>query len=156
MSDSTAYCGSTLEAELAECGVYLTSTIGYSMAPLFSHRRDAVLISVPTGAIKKYDVILYPGTPGTYVLHRVIAVRDDYYITRGDNTYFKERVPKDKVLGVLVSFTRKGKKSTVDTFGYRLYSRLWCAIYPVRLCLRKARRALSRIYRAIFKRGKRK
>jgi len=86
-----------------------------------------------------------------YILHRVIAVRDDCYVIRGDNTYVREYVPKDKVIGVLSEYTRAGKHHTCQDFSFRLYSRLWCAIYPLRLIYRNARITLSRAYRSIFK-----
>ena len=144
----------TIEAELAEYGTYASNTRGYSMKPLFSHHRDVVVISPPDGELKKYDVALYPMGESDYILHRVIAVRESCYVIRGDNTYVKEYVPKDKVIGVLTEFTRAGKHRTCKDLSYRIYSRFWCAIYPIRLFLRKTRIALSRIYRAVFKRKK--
>ena len=153
MSNKYATPG-TIEAELEKHGIYASNTRGYSMKPLLSHHRDVVIIMPPEGELKKYDVALYPMGESDYILHRVIAVRDDCYIIRGDNTYVKERVPKDMVIGVMTEFTRAGKHHTCRDLSYRLYSRVWCAIYPLRVLYRKARAALSRVYRAIFKRKK--
>ena len=141
----------TIEAELAAHGVYASNTRGYSMMPLLKHHRDVVVILPPEGELKKYDVALYPMGESDYILHRVIAVRDDCYVIRGDNTYVREYVPKDKVIGVLSEYTRAGKHHTCQDFSFRLYSRLWCAIYPLRLIYRNARIKLSRAYRSIFK-----
>ncbi len=154
MSNKYATPG-TIEAELAEYGTYVSNTRGYSMKPLLSHRRDVVIIMPPNGELKKYDVALYPKGESDYILHRVIAVREDCYIIRGDNTYVRERVPKDMVIGVMTEFTRAGKHHTCSDLSYRIYSRVWCAIYPLRLFFRNARIALGKIYRAVFRRKKR-
>ena len=143
---------STAERELAEHGVYATNTIGHSMEPFLSHHRDVVVIAAPEREPKRLDVVLYPGKGDSYILHRIIAVKDDHFVIRGDNNYFTERIPKDKILGVLVSFTRKGKRGEVTDRGYRLYSHIRCATYPIRALVRKIRIALGKAYRAVFKR----
>ena len=102
------------------------------MEPLFRTGRDMVVIKRAEGEMKKYDVVLYRGAGGEYILHRIIKVRDDLYIIRGDNTYSKEYVPKDAVIGVLTSFNRKGKSGSPASFSFKLYSRLWNFIYPLR------------------------
>lgn len=154
MSEANEAALTTAERELAENGAYLTTTIGHSMEPLFSHRRDAVVIARPDRELKKYDVVLYPGGEGRFVLHRIIGVGKEHFIIRGDNTHFKELVPKSDIIGVLVSFTRKGKKHEVTELGYRAYSRIRCASYPIRVLARRVRAMLSRIKRAIL--GKKK
>ena len=145
---------STAERELLENGVYVSNTIGHSMEPFLSHHRDVVVIAKPEREPRKYDVVLYPGESGKFILHRIIAVRRDHFVIRGDNTYFKEYVPKSRIIGVLVSFTRKGKRGSVTDLGYRFYSRMRCASYPLRVFYRKLRMTLGRVKRAIF--GKRK
>ena len=140
---------STVERELSEFGVYATNTVGHSMEPFLSHHRDVVVIKRPERELRKYDVVLYPGEGDTYVLHRIIALKDGHCVIRGDNTYRKEYVPKEKILGVLVSFTRKGKRGEVTDLGYKLYSRLRCASYPLRALWRRLRLALGRMYRAV-------
>ncbi len=145
-----------IEEELSAHGACVVTTKGRSMQPLFKTRRDAVVIKRAEGELKKYDVALYraPERTDAYILHRVIAVRADEYIIRGDNTYKKEHVPKDAVVGVLVSFNRKGKRGSVENFGYKLYSRFWNFIYPIRFLCAKCRALLGKIYRGLF--GKRK
>ena len=150
---------STLERELLETGIYASVTSGTSMQPLFRTHRDVVVLERPKGEIHRYDVVLYKAADtGKYILHRVLRVRDNLYVVRGDNTYIKEYVPRGEILGVLVSFTRKGKKRTVKSFGYILYSRLWCFIYPLRLSFvflrRRVLSALSFIKRKLWGKGR--
>ena len=144
----------TLTEELRENGMYASNTSGTSMRPLLRHHRDVVILTVPSEEVKKYDVVLYPGKSGKYILHRVIGRKGDTLIIRGDNTYVKEFVDKAEIMAVLTAFNRGGKRHTCEELGYRVYSRIWCAIYPVRLLAYKLRLALARVYRAIFKRGK--
>lgn len=151
--DAVAGIG-TAERELNEHGAYMTNTIGHSMEPFLSHHRDAVVIVKPERPLKKYDVVLYPGKGESYILHRIIAVKDSHFVIRGDNNYFKEYVPKDRIIGVLSCFTRKGKKGSVTDFGYRLYSWRRCTFYPLRVLARRVRMFLGRAYRAVFRRKK--
>jgi len=114
-------------------------TRGVSMEPMLRQNRDLVVIRVPASRLKKYDVALYR-RGDAHVLHRVVAVRDDHYLIRGDNTYALERVPDAAVIGVLTGFQRKGRQHDVTEPGYRLYARFWHAIYPLRRGLAALRR----------------
>ncbi len=138
-----------IEDELADSGVYASTTSGVSMEPLFRTRRDVVIIAKPTKELKKYDVALYRLPSGKYILHRVIKVLEDEYLIRGDNTYAIEHIPKDMVIGVLVEFNRKGKRQKCTDKSYMAYSRFWNFIYPIRFVLYHTRRFLGRIYRKL-------
>lgn len=143
-----------IEDELSKYGTYATNTVGVSMQPLFKTHRDVAVLKKPDRPLKKYDVVLYTGASHEYILHRIISIRKDCLVIRGDNNFFKEYVSPDRVLAYLVSFNRKGKHHTVDDFGYKLYSRFWNLIYPIRYLWRNLRRILSKIKRVILGRGK--
>lgn len=149
----------SIEEELEKHGVYASTTKGVSMEPLFRTHRDMVIIEKPQGELRRYDVALYR-SGGRYVLHRVIRVRDGYYLIRGDNTYRDERIPKDAILGVLTGFNRKGKRGTVKDRSFRCYSVIWTNIYPLRFiwckCKSLAFRGLGKIKRVLFGKNKRK
>ena len=144
----------SVERELLENGAYLLVSSGGSMKPLFDGKNDTVIVSRKTERLKKYDVALYRISDGRHVLHRVISVKDGYYIMRGDNTYTKEKISEDDVIGVLTSFRRRGKSYTVQNFGYKSYSVFWHIIYPLRYLFMKIRTFLAGAYRQIFKKGK--
>ena len=151
------YSSGIVESELSRNGSFASVTKGVSMRPLFSTCRDMIVVKPLASPPKKYDVVLYRGAGGEYILHRIIKVRDDLYIIRGDNTYSKEYVPKDAVIGVLTSFNRKGKSGSPASFSFKLYSRLWNFIYPLRYLYVKGISVLRRIYRKIcFKNFKKK
>jgi len=121
----------TFESLLARDGRLVYKTRGISMKPMLHENRDLVIICVPEGRLRPYDVALYR-RGSAYVLHRVIHVRERDYLIRGDNTYHMESVPDSAVIGVLTGFKRKGKEYSVQDPVYRWYVRIWCAIYPVR------------------------
>lgn len=151
MTDHSFY-ENVVESELATGGVYASVTKGTSMRPLFKTNRDMIILKRPTGELKKYDVALYRIRSGKYVLHRVVGVRDDVYLIRGDNTYVLERVPKNDVIGVLTAFNRKGKKYTTESASYRMYSRVWNFVYPIRYLVFKLFGLAYRVYKRLFKR----
>ncbi len=138
------------EQVLKDKGFFVTTTSGVSMLPLFSDRRDRVVIRPATDRLKKYDVPLYRRGE-SLVLHRVIKVREKDYIIRGDNCIEREIVKDEQIVGVLSEFYRKAKHYSVSDFSYRLYSRLWVFISPIRILLIKTRSFFSIIYHKIVK-----
>lgn len=150
MADFEFY-DSAVEAELKKNGIYASVTKGVSMQPLFRTNRDMIILKTPDAPPKRFDVVLYKSRSGKYVLHRIIRVRKDEYVIRGDNTYSLEYVPKDGILAVLTEFNRKGKRRSASSKGYRLYARFWNFIYPLRHLYVKSRSLASKVYRAIFK-----
>lgn len=139
-----------VERELSERGSFASITKGVSMRPLFRTRRDMIVISPIQRPLKKYDVVLYRGSGGEYILHRIIKVKEDICVIRGDNTYSKEYVPNDRIIGLLTSYNRNGKSGSPDSLSFKLYSRIWHYLYPIRHMYIKMRRMLSRIYRKVF------
>ena len=137
----------SIEENLRESGVHISTTSGRSMYPMLRDRRDRVIIKpVAEQPLRKYDLPLYKRPDGAYVLHRIIKVRDGYYIIRGDNTFAPERVPFDWVVGCVSEFYRGDKHVDANARSYRTYAAFWHFIYPVRLCYRKMRRGMRRLF----------
>ena len=132
-----------IEDVLRKDGKYASVTNGVSMEPLFRTRRDMVIFEAANGELKKYDVVLYR-VGDSYVMHRIIGIRAGDYVIRGDNTYTKEYVNKDSVIAVLVAFNRAGKRHEVSELGYKLYSRVWHYLYPLRSIVRRVRIRLKK------------
>ena len=142
----------SLEDYLRKHGSLLYYNRGRSMRPLIRQDRDHFLIETPgEGRRHVNDVVLYKRTSGQYVLHRIRRVREQDYGLRGDNTYVTEYGITDaKILGVMTAFSRDGGPMIpVTALRYRLYVRFWNAIYPLRWCLVKLRRAGGRIKRKL-------
>ncbi len=134
-----------IERQLEEQGYYVSTTVGWSMYPMLRNRRDRIVV-LPVGQerLKKYDLPLYRRPDGKYILHRIIDVRDGLYIIRGDNTYVKEYIPDDWILGYVSEFYREGRHILSSSKAYRRYAAFWNWIYPVRWLFVKVRRFARR------------
>ena len=132
----------TIEELLSRDGKIVYKAKGRSMLPMLRHDHDLVLIEAVNSSSAppaRYDVVLYK-VCGKYILHRVLRTDGNQYLIRGDNTYSVERVPADAVIGVLTGFVRDGRQISVHDWRYRLYVRIWCALYPLRAALMRIRR----------------
>lgn len=136
-----------MEQVIREQGILVCTTVGISMYPMLRNRRDTIVVTPYEGRLKKYDVPLYKSGE-RYVLHRIVKVCPNSYVICGDNCEQKEYgITDDQILGVLTGFYRGSKQIDMDGFGYKLYSRLACATYP----LRRVRRMLRRVWHFIKK-----
>lgn len=118
---------------------------GVSMLPLLRQGVDAVEIGPLPEKLKKYDLPVYRGRTGKYIMHRVVAVKDDHYVCLGDNTYIYEHICPEQMLGIVTTIQRGGKLITVQSRTYRLYCRIWCAVYPLRKALHSVKLWLRRL-----------
>ncbi len=144
-----------IEEQLESEGFYVSTTVGWSMYPMLRNRRDRVIIRpVGQNRLKRFDLPLYHRPDGKYVLHRIIGVRDGFYIIRGDNTYQKEKVPDSWIIGYVEEFYREGKRKSVTKKGYRFYARMWHAIYPLRVVVFSLYRLAAKIHHKLFRKSK--
>lgn len=105
---------------------------GISMFPFLYNKRDQVTVG-NADHIKKYDVVLHLRKDGDYILHRVIGIKNGTYIIAGDNETEKEYgVEKSQIIAKAISFTRKGVEINPDNLVYKLYSRVWLLVFPLR------------------------
>ena len=140
----------SIEENLAENGFHVSTTSGYSMYPMLRDRRDRVIIkSVQGETLRRYDLPLYKRPDGKYVLHRILRVKDNHYVIRGDNTYELERVPKEWVIGYVTEFYRAERHVLASSRAYRFYAAIWHWIYPLRVLYRKGKSFAYRVWRKI-------
>ncbi len=141
-----------IEEVLEKEGIFICTTVGTSMYPMLRDRRDTVVIRPVSGRLKKYDIPLYRAGD-KYVLHRIIKVLPGKgYFIRGDNCFLTEKnIPDDAVIGVLTEFIRNGKTFTVDSFGYKLYYRIWVFLHPAVCAAKRIRAATKKTMRILFK-----
>lgn len=140
-----------IEDILKEDGVFVSTTAGFSMYPMLRNRRDTIIIETYEGRLKKYDVPLYK-IGSRYILHRIIEVRPDSYVIRGDNCEQMEYgITDDQILGVLTGFYRGSKKIDMNSWGYKLYARLWHKLFPIRRMFVRVKRMAGKVYRFLRK-----
>lgn len=121
----------TIEQVLAEKGTYIGPTVGVSMLPMLKNRRDTIVVTAKSGRLAPLDVALYK-RGDAYILHRVLEVKEDGYIIRGDNCYSDEDVPEESVIGVLTEFFRKDKHIYCTDEKYLKYVERRLKTYKIR------------------------
>lgn len=140
---------------LNKTGIYSGLTSGTSMEPLIHHQRDTIIVTRCNGRLKKYDIPVYKGKNGKMIMHRIVKVCDDHYVIYGDNTNYTEIVTDDMIAGRLSGFYKNGKKyiDLEKNRLYKLYSRIWVAILPLRPVTMFINRGIRFVKRRILKRG---
>ena len=133
---------------LQQEGFLLLHTTGISMEPMLHEGREQSLIVPVEGAVKVNDVVLFSRPNGQFVLHRVVFQKGRDYLIRGDNSFAKERVPRERIIGVLQGYYIS------DTFvdcrtnsNYLRYVKHLRRSYP----LRHGKYLLREKYRALLK-----
>ena len=136
----------TYEDYLEQNGTMTYSNVGVSMMPLLKQGRDLFTVRKKGDErCKKYDVVLYRRPPSSYVLHRVIKVRENDYVILGDNCINKEYgITDDDIIGVMTEYVHNGRKHTVGELGYRIYSHLWVDFAAIRVFFLRVRLKLKR------------
>ena len=117
---------------------------GFSMRPFLEDGRDKALLTKPV-TIKKGDAVLAEVTPGHYVLHRIISIKGENVVLRGDGNIGVERCSLADIKGFAIGFYRKGRTKLDRTNGlkWRVYSLVWTTLFPLR-------RYLLAFYRRIW------
>lgn len=142
-----------IEEMLFSEGVYVTTTVGVSMFPLLRNRRDNVVILPIKESLKKYDIPLYK-RGNEYVLHRIVDIKDNEYIIRGDNCDNKEYGITDKdIIGVLKGVYRDNVYIDANNPLYKAYSRIVVFMHPARMFYKKNLSLLSKIKHKLFGRS---
>lgn len=129
-------------------GEFSLVATGTSMLPMLRGGRDVAILARPPRRLKKYDVALYRRADGSFVLHRVIAVRKDGYVLCGDNQVVAERgIAQEQVLAVLTAFLRDGVRISCSDPRYRRYAAVRTALRPVRRAAKKGKRVFNRLHK---------
>lgn len=134
---------SSFEEELDANGRILSFTKGTSMVPMLRNNKNIVVIEKKAGRLKENDVALYKSPTGKYVLHRIVKVRENDYVARGDNCLKNEYgIVESQILGVLKGYY-KGEtfvdcKTNKKYFRYVRYTRatrylrmIWIVLYKL-------------------------
>lgn len=97
---------------------------GNSMWPILKDGGQSVLVEAKKGRLERFDVALYVAD-GKNVLHRVLKVTDDGYVTCGDSMNVLESVPEQAVFGKMVGFYKKDVFVSCDDKDYKKRVENW-------------------------------
>lgn len=127
-----------IEEIIEQEGQLIEMTVGSSMRPMLRSRRDVVVIAKAANSLKPNDVVLY-NVNGKYVLHRIIKVKGDSLVIRGDNCIHNEyNVKCDNIIGILKGFYRGEKYIDCNSSkGYKAYIFICRATLYPRIAIKK-------------------
>ncbi|MBQ2974709.1 MAG: S26 family signal peptidase [Clostridia bacterium] len=121
--------------EMLNSGYEVDFTVtGNSMWPFLSHARDRVIVErFQNNNLKKGDIILFKPIPGKYLLHRIIKLNSDCFQTAGDGNCFSDgSFPHCTIVARVCKIIRKGKSIPADSLKYKIFSRCWTLLFPIR------------------------
>lgn len=119
---------------------------GTSMLPMLRNGVDTIVIVKAEMPLKVGDVPLYVRENGEYVLHRIVKVKKDGYVLRGDNQTVSEYpICENQIAGVLTAYIKDGKRIECTDLKYRIYSFYVVHFMYFRLFYKKSIRLARRI-----------
>jgi len=132
-------------------GEVVLRVTGTSMLPMLRHRRDRVcLVRPPEAPLGKYDLPLFVRPDGRHILHRIAAKKQRGYVTIGDNQCVSEYpVLPPQIVAVAKGFYRDDKYVSCEDAGYRIYSRIWVFLFPLRRFCQKGKRLLAKVVASV-------
>ena len=117
---------------------------GTSMLPLIRQGIDSVALRRLDRAPRKFDILFYQRSDGSYILHRVKKVTSDGLIMWGDNhTMLEYGITEKNIIGYAARIFRGELELDCQSLRYRLYMRLWqfkairSLVLPIAYHLRK-------------------
>lgn len=139
-----------IRVQIDRMGFAITSTTGSSMRPLIWGGDHMVVVAPFDGEPELGDILMFRtrGMDGKRIeiVHRLVEIRSDeqgrIYMTRGDNRKDYELMRRKAIIGRIAEVHRvsgyrpwhilPGLKFTVNDRSYRIYTRIWQAIWPLR------------------------
>ncbi len=122
--------------ELKKRKQLLIVPVGISMQPLFKNSVTPVVVEYLNEKPNINDIILYTKDNGKLVLHRVISLKNNGVITRGDGCVGKGMfIPYSNIFGKCTAFYKGNKLVSVNSIWYKLYVFTWKLLYPIRIIM---------------------
>lgn len=143
---STAEIADTLEDMIKDGATVPLCVSGTSMRPFLLEGRDVVWL----GECKPVDfkrgrILLFKRNDGTLVLHRIRKVlQDGSLLMNGDAQTWCETILQTQAIACVSEIERPGKKTSCESFAFKLRSEIWQLLMPLRSLL-------LRFWRKLFK-----
>lgn len=136
--------GPFIKEQIEESKEVNLTVSGNSMRPFFHDQKTIVTLKKITRPLKKKDVVFYQNQNGQFILHRIISIKKDLLIIRGDALLKKEYLTRLHMIAVVKSFKNSGSVINSSSFWYKRKVSLWIFIKPFYF-------TLSRIYNKVNK-----
>lgn len=128
---------------------------GVSMEPLIRKNTDIVTITPLERKVRRGDIVLFLDTLDRYCIHRVIRWKKGKIITRGDNCMGADFASEpDRMIGLVVSVTRDGRRIFLDTRRSELSRWHQCVRIRMAFLRREGARLMGRWFRKVFSKQK--
>jgi len=117
---------------------------GNSMRPFIESDRDKIVLK-SLDSPKVGDPILAEVSPGHYILHRIVRMNEHEVWLMGDGNNSMEFCRPQDLRASVLGFYRRGSDKFIatDSLKWRVYSKVWMTLHPVR-------RYLLAFYRRIW------
>jgi signal peptidase I len=83
--------------------LHVSTAYGYSMYPTIKNG-DLLIIALKSSPYYNPEIgdILIYKHDGFYIAHRLLQIRESFYIVKGDNNDYFEQIPKEDVVGEVI------------------------------------------------------
>ena len=127
-------------------GLIIRLPTGNSMRPMIRPNKDTIVIRKVDRPLKVNDVVFYWNNT-EYILHRIVKVKKDGYVIRGDNNIYNEYDIKDKhIIGILSGFYKNDKYIDCEkSFKYKCYVQFNRRTYYIRYLFRILKIKLAKL-----------
>jgi len=126
--------------------VRLTVT-GNSMQPFLYDRRNSVILAPLKRKPRVGDIVFYTRSESIPVLHRIIEIPESgSIICCGDAQITPERISRDSIIAVVTDIENRGSYFSCGSVSWKLKSRVWMWLRPVRPRLLRAISAVRRFF----------
>lgn len=137
---------SAISEQLAVNRQAVFTVTGMSMWPFMCHGRDQVIVEkVDQDSLKIGDIVLFRTTEERYTLHRITRLEEDFFQTTGDGNLLRDRpMLYDSIIAKVDKVIRKGKTIDCSSRKWKILSRTWMLLFPIRKYLLKFLKNFSR------------
>lgn len=87
---------------------------GISMMPIL-YASDIITIQ-PSVNYDIGDIVVFYYNDSELLVHRLLSIKDPYYLCKGDNSFRLENVTKDQIIGKVTFVKRKSKSIELPVF----------------------------------------
>ena len=112
-----------IKEQLEKDGYLIQEIQGTSMYPFFKEGEDKVCIERVSNPLHVDDIILFTrfDKNNKYVLHRIIEIKQDYYIVAGDNQRHSEIVFEEQIIGRVFGYYKNNIYTSLKDAEYVNY-----------------------------------